>query len=124
MKTIFNNLLDEKDLSFSEASLLVESIFNSNINNVQLSSILTLLHKKKESFNEIYAFTNYLKKKCKKINIEGEFMDTCGTGGDNKGSFNNYSSNAEIRIILNPFLNTFVWTIIYITQRKKWLKNF
>ena len=38
--------------------------------------------------------------------------------------FNDYSSNAEIRIILNPFLNTFVWTIIYITQRKKWLKNF
>ena len=38
--------------------------------------------------------------------------------------FNNYSSNAEIRIILNPFLNTFVWTIIFITQRKKWLKNF
>ena len=63
MKKIFNNLLSEKDLSFSEASLLVESIFKSNINNVQLSSILTLLHKKKESFNEIYAFTNYLKKK-------------------------------------------------------------
>ena len=88
MKTIFNNLLNEKDLSLSEASLLVESIFNSNISNVQLSSILTLLHKKTESFNEIYAFTNYLKKKCKKINITGEFMDTCGTGGDNKGSFN------------------------------------
>ena len=88
MKTIFNNLLDEKDLSFTEASLLVEGIFNSNISNVQLSSILTLLHKKTESFNEIYAFTSYLKKKCKKINITGEFMDTCGTGGDNKGSFN------------------------------------
>ena len=88
MKTIFNNLLNEKDLSLSEASLLVESIFNSNISNIQLSSILTLLHKKKESFNEIYAFANFLKKKCKKINISGEFMDTCGTGGDNKGSFN------------------------------------
>ena len=88
MKKVFNNLLDGKDLSLSEASFLVESIFNSNISNVQLSSILTLLHKKKESFNEIYAFTNYLKKKCKKINIAGEFMDTCGTGGDNKGSFN------------------------------------
>jgi anthranilate phosphoribosyltransferase len=88
MKEIFNNLLDGKDLSLSEASLLVENIFKSNISNVQLSSILTLLHKKKESFNEIHAFTNYLKKKCKKINLEGEFMDTCGTGGDNKGSFN------------------------------------
>ena len=79
MKKIFNNLLDGKDLSLSEASLLVESIFNSKISNVQLSSILTLLHKKKESFNEIYAFTNYLKK-CKKINISDEFMHTCGTG--------------------------------------------
>ena len=88
MKTIFNNLLDDKNLSYSEASFLVESIFKSNINNIQLSSILTLLHKKKESFNEIYAFANFLKKKCKKINISGEFMDTCGTGGDNKGSFN------------------------------------
>ena len=66
MKTIFNNLLDEKDLSFPEASLLVESIFNSNISNIQLSSILTLLHKKKESFNEIYAFANFLKKNVKK----------------------------------------------------------
>ena len=88
METIFSSLLKEKDLSYSEASFLVESIFNSKISNIQLSSILSLLHKKKESFNEIYAFTNYLKKKCKKINIKGKLMDTCGTGGDNKGSFN------------------------------------
>ena len=64
MKKIFNNLLEGKDLSLSEASLLVEGIFKSNISDVQLSSILTLLHKKKESFTEIYAFTDYLKKKC------------------------------------------------------------
>ena len=38
--------------------------------------------------------------------------------------FNNYSSNAQMRIILNPFLNSSVWTIIFITQRQKWLKNF
>ncbi|MAI04067.1 MAG: hypothetical protein CMQ75_06115 [Gammaproteobacteria bacterium] len=40
------------------------------------------------------------------------------------GYFNNYSSNAEMRIILNPFLNSFIWIIIFMTQRKKWLKNF
>ena len=39
------------------------------------------------------------------------------------GYFNNYSSNAELRIILNPFLNSIVWIIIFITQRQKWLKN-
>ena len=39
------------------------------------------------------------------------------------GYFNNYSSNSELRIILNPFLNSLVWAIIFITQRQKWLKN-
>tara|TARA_B100000131_G_scaffold279731_1_gene285090 strand:+ start:28 stop:486 length:459 start_codon:yes stop_codon:yes gene_type:complete len=37
--------------------------------------------------------------------------------------FNDYSSNAELRIILNPFLNSLVWTVIFTTQRQKWLKN-
>ena len=39
------------------------------------------------------------------------------------GYFNDYSSNAELRVILNPFLNSLVWAIIFITQRQKWLKN-
>ena len=39
------------------------------------------------------------------------------------GYFNNYSSNAELRIIINPFLNSLVWAIIFMTQRQKWLKN-
>ena len=38
--------------------------------------------------------------------------------------FNNYSSSAEYRIIINPFLNSFIWLFIFMTQRKKWLKNF
>ena len=74
MKQIFDNLIEEKDLSYSEASFLVESIFKSKISNIQLSSILTLLHKKKESFNEIYAFTNYLKKKCKKTSLNSSML--------------------------------------------------
>ncbi len=40
------------------------------------------------------------------------------------GYFNNYSSNAEMRIVFNPFLNSLIWIIIYMTQRQKWLKNF
>ena len=40
------------------------------------------------------------------------------------GYFNSYSSNAEMRIVFNPFLNSLIWIIIYMTQRQKWLKNF
>ena len=36
MKQIFDNLIEEKDLSYSEASFLVESIFKSKISNIQL----------------------------------------------------------------------------------------
>ncbi len=32
--------------------------------------------------------------------------------------FNNYSSSAEYRIIINPFLNSFIWLFIFMTQRK------
>lgn len=39
------------------------------------------------------------------------------------GYFNNYSSSAEYRLIINPFLNSFLWLFIFMTQRKKWLKN-
>jgi len=39
------------------------------------------------------------------------------------GYFNDYSANAELRIILNPFLNSLVWLIIFITQRQNWLKH-
>ena len=39
------------------------------------------------------------------------------------GYFNDYSSSAVYRLIINPFLNSFVWLFIFMTQRKKWLKN-
>tara|TARA_B100000214_G_scaffold365878_1_gene334149 strand:+ start:1264 stop:1722 length:459 start_codon:yes stop_codon:yes gene_type:complete len=38
--------------------------------------------------------------------------------------FNDYSSRAEHRLIINPFLNSFIWLFIFMTQRKKWLRNF
>ena len=85
---IFKKLLEKKDLNLVESNFLVKKIFSSDFNSNQLSSILTLLFQKKECFEEIFAFSQYLKSRCKKINVNGDFMDTCGTGGDKKGSFN------------------------------------
>ena len=81
-------LLAKKDLNLVESNFLVKKIFSSDFNSNQLSSILTLLFQKNECFEEIFAFSHYLKSRCKKINVNGDFMDTCGTGGDKKGSFN------------------------------------
>ena len=38
-------------------------------------------------------------------------------------SFNNFSDGMEIRILINPLLNSIIWLLIFISQRQKWLKN-
>lgn len=88
IKNIFEKLLNKEDLSIPESEKLIDLIVNQSINSVEISAILTLLNIKGESFNEIYGAVKILRKKSKKIHINGELIDTCGTGGDNKGSFN------------------------------------
>ena len=38
-------------------------------------------------------------------------------------SINNFSDGMEIRILINPLLNSIIWLLIFISQRQKWLKN-
>ena len=85
---IINDLLLKNDLSRKQSDFLVKKIFNGEINNLQTVIILTLLYQKSESFDEIYSFIKYLKSKSLKLKLKGNFIDTCGTGGDNKNSFN------------------------------------
>lgn len=100
LEYIFKKLLKKEDLNSSDSQFLVKTIFNEQIDNVELSSILTLLNIKNESFEEIFAFAKHLKKKAKKISLKGDLMDTCGTGGDNKNSFN---FSTAVSILLSTF---------------------
>ena len=88
IQNIFNQLLQKNDLNEKQSDLLVKKIFNGEINIAQTAILLTLLYQKGETFKEIYSFVKYLKSKSLKLNLNGDFMDTCGTGGDNKNSFN------------------------------------
>ena len=38
-------------------------------------------------------------------------------------SINDFSDGLEIRILLNPLFNSIIWSLIFISQRQKWLKN-
>ena len=88
IQKIFNNLFQKNDLSEKESDLLVKKIFNGELNAIEITIILTLLNQKGESYEEIFSFVKYLKVKSLKLNLKGDFIDTCGTGGDNKNSFN------------------------------------
>jgi anthranilate phosphoribosyltransferase len=88
LNIIQNKLLQKKDLNFDEASYLIKNILNKTVDEVLLSSLLTLLYTKGETYDEIKAFVFYLKSKSNSFKINDQLMDTCGTGGDNKNSFN------------------------------------
>ena len=38
-------------------------------------------------------------------------------------STNYFASGMEVRIFINPLLNSIIWSAIFISQRHKWLKN-
>ena len=100
ISSILEKLIKSTDLNHFESDLLVKKIFKKEIDDVCLSSILTLLFVKGESYEEIKSFVFYLKKKAAKIRINGDIMDTCGTGGDNKNSFNFSTATS---IVLSSF---------------------
>tara|TARA_B100000989_G_scaffold297382_1_gene283011 strand:+ start:550 stop:1569 length:1020 start_codon:yes stop_codon:yes gene_type:complete len=88
IKKIFDKLLQKKNLDVYESEELFEVIIEKKLNSVEISSILSLLASKKETFDEIYGALLVLKNKAKRIKLPSGLIDTCGTGGDNKGSFN------------------------------------
>ena len=85
---IISKLLNKIDLNSTESKNLIKSILNNNFNEIQTGIILTLLNIKKESLIEIHSFVEYLRSLSIKLKLKGDLMDTCGTGGDNKNSFN------------------------------------
>ena len=54
----------------------------------QIAAILTALRMKGETVNEILGFVTVMRKHMVKIKAPGMVIDTCGTGGDGKGTFN------------------------------------
>jgi anthranilate phosphoribosyltransferase len=78
-----------ENLSLDEMEQAMEMIMEGKVTHSQLSGFLVALHMKGETVEEITASAKVMKEKATPIYIEnGELMDTCGTGGDAKGTFN------------------------------------
>ena len=85
-----------EDLSIDESEYIFNEIMDGNLSDIIISSFLTALKIKGESYNEILAATKILRKKSKKINSPENTIDTCGTGGDMSGSLNISTASALV----------------------------
>ena len=81
-------LSDNISLTEDESSSAFEIIMSGRASNIQISAFLIALKTKGESINEITGAVKVIRSKSIKINAPKNAIDSCGTGGDAKGSYN------------------------------------
>jgi len=89
MKNILNRLIQHEILNEKESKEVLYNIADGKYNTSQISAFLTVYMMRSISIKELEGFRDALLDLCVRINLE-EFdpIDLCGTGGDNKDTFN------------------------------------
>lgn len=78
-----------KDLTASEMQVAMEEIMTGKTSTPLIVSFLTSLNKKGETVTELTAAVSVMRRYVTRIKTNKEvILDTCGTGGDRKGTFN------------------------------------
>ncbi|MFA5866522.1 MAG: anthranilate phosphoribosyltransferase [Actinomycetota bacterium] len=77
------------DLSGAEAREVMDVIMSGAATDAQIAALLTALRMKGETVEEITAFASVMREKAEPVKLsDGSIVDTCGTGGDETGTFN------------------------------------
>ncbi len=86
IKKIIN---DRADLSVAEIRGAMSAIMEGRATDAQIAAFLIGLRMKGESIDEIVGAASVMREKAKRVHVSGgPILDTCGTGGDRKGTFN------------------------------------
>ena len=89
IKEIISKLVNNKDLSLEESLDVMTQIMEGKATDAQIASFVTALRMKGETVEEITGCAMAMRRKAIKIKAEGGIViDTCGTGGDAKNTFN------------------------------------
>ncbi|MBU0650998.1 anthranilate phosphoribosyltransferase [bacterium] len=90
LKIYIKKIADRQDLSLEEAQKAMEIIMTGQASEAQIAGFISIMRMKGETVDEITGFANVMKENAIKINAPKNIpvIDTCGTGGDNSGTFN------------------------------------
>ncbi len=81
-------LADREDLAADEAAGCIEEMATGAATPGQIGAFLVALRMKGETVPEMAAMLRVLREKSARVEVDGELLDVCGTGGDSSGSFN------------------------------------
>ncbi len=97
MKDLLIKLSNGLDLSENEAAQAMHQMMEGSASPVEISAYLTLLRSKGETIIELTGSAKAMRDHALLVNANQEsLVDTCGTGGDNAGTFNISTTSAIV----------------------------
>ena len=102
---IYRKIISGEQLSVADSYKIFNAIFEDKISLQEICAILTILSFRGESYQEILGVSKVLIKRSKKISLNKQLIDTCGTGGDNKNSFNISTATAILLSACNVMVS-------------------
>jgi anthranilate phosphoribosyltransferase len=81
-------LVERENLSEDEASACMHTIMTNEATPAQFGAFVVALRMKGESIDELAGMARAMRHHALAVEVDGALLDTCGTGGDNSGTFN------------------------------------
>ena len=91
-----NTVVSGQSLSMEDASLVMREIMEGEATPAQLGAFLTALALKGETTQEIAGMAKVMREMALQVKVDGELIDTVGTGGDGKNTFNISTATAFV----------------------------
>jgi anthranilate phosphoribosyltransferase len=89
IREAIEKLVNRVNLSETETVSVMNEIMTGEATPLQVASFLTALRMKGETVEEITGAARVMREKAHRVNVRSKtVLDTCGTGGDQKGTFN------------------------------------
>ncbi|KPU43595.1 anthranilate phosphoribosyltransferase [Oxobacter pfennigii] len=89
LQQAIKKIVMNENLTEVEAQAAMEQIMGGNTTTSQMGGFLIGLRMKGETIEEITGFAKAMRCCAKRVNLKSNYaIDTCGTGGDNSGTFN------------------------------------
>ena len=96
-KTTLSRLIRRQDLTADESAEAIDTILSGAWSEAQIAGFLTALSAKGETVDELTGAARAMRRRAVRIQPVGQtVVDTCGTGGDNSGTFNVSTTTAFV----------------------------
>ncbi|MGH2449229.1 MAG: anthranilate phosphoribosyltransferase, partial [Chloroflexota bacterium] len=88
VREVLHRLLARESLDTAEAAALMGQMMDEELTPIQLAGILVALRAKGETADEVAGFALAMRERARPVKLDVDLADTCGTGGDGRGTFN------------------------------------